>query len=76
MALIRGINSSFPCPICLVSGAELSDLLQPIKLCKTEDMKQIYNEAQALPAGEKDTKLKGYGLRDVEVCIRVFSIPN
>ena len=67
MALIRGINSSFPCPICLVSGKDLSDLLQPIRLRTSDAMKQLYTEAQALSAGQKDAKLKSYGLRDVEV---------
>ena len=69
MALIRGLNSSFPCPICLVSGEELADLLQPINLRTTDAMQQVYNDAQTLSAGEKDAKLKDYGLRDVEVCI-------
>lgn len=67
MALIRGINSLHPCPVCLVQEKDLSDLLMPFILRTTEDMMNALNEARKLPAKERDLKFKNYGLRDVEV---------
>jgi hypothetical protein len=68
MALIRGINSLFPCPVCLVPGDKLSDLSVTFPLRTTEAMKAIYEEANNAPnAGEKEAILKESGLQDVKV---------
>jgi hypothetical protein len=68
MALIRGINSHYPCPVCLVPADKLSDLSKTFKLRTTQDMKEVYETAnQADSAAEKEIILKGSGLRDVKV---------
>jgi hypothetical protein len=68
MALIRGINSLFPCPVCLVPGDKLSDLSVTFPLRTTEAMKAVYEEANNAPnAAEKEAILKESGLRDVKV---------
>ncbi|KIM45701.1 hypothetical protein M413DRAFT_430427 [Hebeloma cylindrosporum] len=67
MALIRGLNSHFPCPVCLVPDKELSDLSKTFKLRTTQDMKAVYEKAnEAVTAGDKEVILKEYGLRDVK----------
>ena len=68
MALIRGINSHYPCPVCLVSADKLSDLSKTFKLRTTQDMKEVYEKAnEADSVANKEIILKGYGLRDVKV---------
>jgi len=68
MALIRGINSHFPCPVCLVPGEKLSDLSVTFPLRTTEAMKAVYEEANKAPsAATKEAILKESGLRDVKV---------
>ena len=67
MALIRGLNSLRPCPVCLVSESDLSDMLVPPVLRTTKDMMDILAEARKLPAKERDLMFKKYSLRDVEV---------
>jgi len=68
MALIRGINSHFPCPVCLVPAEKLSDLSLSFQLRTTETMRAVYETAnKADSAAEKEAILKGYGLRDVKV---------
>ena len=70
MALIRGINSAHPCPICLVPGDKLDNLSARYPLRSTEDMKNIYNQAKELQnKGDAEQLLKSYGLRQVEVNI-------
>jgi hypothetical protein len=68
MALVRGTNSNFPCPVCLVPREGM---------CKgvvhdprtTETMSQVYHEAEEMSSAEaKEVLLKGYGLRGIEVC--------
>ena len=68
MALTRGKDSGFPCPVCLVpknqtcTGA-MGDLRT------TESMERIYKSAKAMDsADERENLLKSYSLRDVEVC--------
>jgi len=68
MALIRGINSHYPCPVCLVPADKLSDLSKMFKLRTTQDMKEVYEKAnQADSVAGKEAILKGSGLRDVKV---------
>ena len=69
MSLIRGLGSQYPCPICLVSEDDLSDMLKPITLRTTEAMQRAYMEAQKLPQSQRDDALKTLGLRDVEVLL-------
>ena len=68
MTLIRGINSHFPCPVCLVPAEDLSNLSKVYPLRTTEKMKEVYETAKrADTMAEKEVILKDYGLRNVEV---------
>ena len=67
MALIRGGKSKFPCPICLVPDTQMSDgSTHPLRT--TESMQKVLEVARAMPSKEREEHLKGYGLRNVEVC--------
>jgi hypothetical protein len=67
MALVWGINSKFPCPICLVPGDQLTNLSETFPLRTTQNMKKICETAKSLNASEGEKLLKEYGLRGVEV---------
>lgn len=75
MATIRGINSLYPCPICLVKAEDLSDLVKPPELRTSEKMKAVWEKATEIGsqrrvnnrAEAKDKMLQEVGLRDVEV---------
>lgn len=71
MALIRGLGSYAPCPICLVPHDKLADLSSNFELRTKEAMRSFYLQAQSpnLTASENDSILKKVGLRDVEVCL-------
>jgi hypothetical protein len=72
MALIRGTQSLFPCPICLVPNDKQSDLSGTHMLRTAEQTIAHLNVANELPrAADRNTYLQGYGLRDVEV--RLFA---
>jgi len=66
MALIRGVNSKCPCPICLVPDTQMSDG-STHTLRTSENMQKVYNEAQTMSSVEREDHLKKYGLRNVEV---------
>ncbi|KAF8152414.1 hypothetical protein B0H34DRAFT_861710 [Crassisporium funariophilum] len=67
MALIRGRNGHFPCPVCLIPGECLSNLSQTYPLRTTETMKAVYERAQEVrTVAEKEHILKGYSLCDVK----------
>lgn len=67
MALIRGGNSDFPCPICLASKAKMCDgSTHPLRT--SESMQKVYLEARAMDSEtQRDKHLKAHGLRNVEV---------
>jgi hypothetical protein len=69
MALIRGVKSKFPCPICLVPQDDLSvHSSVPHALCTSSHSQDILNTARARRLQEeRESDLKGYSLRDVEV---------
>lgn len=60
MALIRGIRSLYPCPICLIPSKDLADIniTAPLRNMK---------ETQHLVAEGIEAKLKDQGLRPVKV---------
>jgi hypothetical protein len=69
MALIRGTNGDFPCPVCLVPKPEIP-LGKVYAIRTTRSMKKVYEEAQNIrTVAERHKHLQGYGLRDVSVCI-------
>ena len=67
MALVRGATSNFPCPVCLVPSAELHAGVAHT-LRTSENMRQVYNVAcEFSTVDERESHLRGYGLRHVEV---------
>ena len=68
MALTRGKDSGFPCPVCLVPGNQMCTGAVG-DLRTTESMQQIYNRADSMSsADEREKLLKSYSLRHVQVC--------
>jgi len=67
MALIRGIGSHAPCPICLVPGDELSNLSDDFELRSKSSMQEAYESSKDMSAAESETAFKALGLRDIEV---------
>ena len=68
MALIRGVNSLFPCPRCLVSEAKLGDISARAPLRTEATTKATLREARGKRlARDKEETLKAAGLRDVDV---------
>ena len=69
MALIRGGKfSHHPCPRCLVRNDELEDLSKKQKIRTVENMKEVLESARGQPTKTlKEEKLKGSGLRDIDV---------
>ncbi|KAJ3509094.1 hypothetical protein NLJ89_g5404 [Agrocybe chaxingu] len=67
MALIRGLNSKAPCPICLVPDGQLTDLSIDFPLRTVEEMQNIFNDAQELNKGMAEELMKSYGLRNIKV---------
>lgn len=77
MAMIRGVNCKFPCPICLVPGHKLTQLTRHYSLRTQERMMAVLEEARAQPtASLKNDKLKQYGLRDVEASVKLIEMYN
>ncbi|KAJ7922455.1 hypothetical protein B0H13DRAFT_2230481 [Mycena leptocephala] len=67
MALIRGLTSMYPCPICFVPWQEQSDLSIEHPQRVAEDSERLIQEARVLrTAAEREELLKDNGLRDVE----------
>jgi len=60
MALIRGVQGLYPCPICLIPSQDLANINITAPL---RDME----ETQHLVAESVEANLKGQGLRPVEV---------
>ena len=68
MALIRGIGSNFPCPICLVPKEELNDLEKTYPLQTIKTMMKIVKQASEAPTkAASDMLLKNVGLRGLLV---------
>ncbi|KAJ7727715.1 hypothetical protein B0H16DRAFT_1665589 [Mycena metata] len=70
MALIRGLQGLYPCPVCFVPWNEQSDLSAEHPLRTGLESEQILTEARAKRTlAERDEHLKDNGLRDVENAI-------
>lgn len=67
MALIRGTNSNFPCPVCLIPNEKLHDGI--VYDCRTsESMEEVYKTAEAMSTVERrEEYLKSYGLQYIKV---------
>ncbi|EDR06114.1 uncharacterized protein LACBIDRAFT_329259 [Laccaria bicolor S238N-H82] len=70
IALIRGVNSKFPCPVCLIPGDQLANLSSDFPLRFSSDMEKIYKSTIGLNASETEETLKNVGLQDVEVTFK------
>src|ERR1700753_3709355 len=69
MALIRGLNSLYPCPRCLVLGENLDNPTNKAPPRTTEGTKATIKRAREQERlGERDNVLKNAGLQDVDVC--------
>ncbi|KAJ7116962.1 hypothetical protein C8R44DRAFT_832414 [Mycena epipterygia] len=67
MALIRGLQGNYPCPICFVPWNEQSDLSTEHPLRTGKESEEILRNARAKRTlGEREDLLKDNGLRDVE----------
>ncbi|KAJ7845296.1 hypothetical protein B0H13DRAFT_2239099 [Mycena leptocephala] len=67
MALIRGLNAMYPCPICYVPWQEQSDLSTEHPHRVAQDSESLVQEARTMrTAAEREELLKDNGLRDVE----------
>ncbi|KAK0488236.1 hypothetical protein EDD18DRAFT_1359684 [Armillaria luteobubalina] len=62
MTLIRGVNSAYPCPVCLVPNAKLQDILEVYIPRTTEEMQELYDRAE----DEGEEILDKVSLRNVE----------
>lgn len=69
MALIRGLQGLYPCPICFVPWNEQSDLSTEHPLRTGTESQRIVAEArEQRTATEREEHLKDHGLRDINVC--------
>lgn len=73
MAVIRGLRSARPCPVCLISSEDLSDLSIIAARRTPTAMKKIYDEAKKLNKKDQEELLKAYGLRNVEVSRFIYN---
>ena len=67
MALTRGVNGNFPCPICLVPNTEQSNLDKTHPLWKAKDSKALVVRSLDLNAGNCEQLLKIQSLQLVMV---------
>lgn len=67
MALVRGTNTNFPCPVCLVPNKKLCDgVIYDNRT--SESMQHVYNTADKMGTiDEREAYLRRYGLRYVKV---------
>jgi hypothetical protein len=68
MALIRGHQGLYPCPICLVPQSEQSDLSKSHALRTAAHTREIYETGLNLTAADRESLLKSESLRNVAVC--------
>jgi len=67
MALIRGVNSKFPCPVCLAPGDQLCNISTQFEFRTSQAMREIFEETEGMNAKDTDDLLKKYGLHNVKV---------
>ena len=68
MSLIRGLNGSCPCPVCLVPQNQQSNLgIEPLYPLRTINDGASILANQEMTIGEKESALKVLGLRPIAV---------
>ncbi|KAI6100965.1 hypothetical protein EV401DRAFT_2061435 [Pisolithus croceorrhizus] len=74
MALIRGVKSNFPCPICLIPRDHISDFPAQCELRTTENVLKVLEDARSQDTQEKKEQiLIQQGLRDVDSAFTVVT---
>ncbi|KIM63297.1 hypothetical protein SCLCIDRAFT_24432 [Scleroderma citrinum Foug A] len=74
MALIRGIMSNFPCPVCLIPREQISKFPDPYPLRTSENIAATLEKARCQQLAEdKERILAAEGLRDVDNAFRTVS---
>lgn len=76
MALIRGLRGLHPCPKCLISNTDLSDLSQDCELRTAVAISQLLKDVANMSAADREEKLKAQGLRPVAVCSTTLYYPE
>ena len=71
MALVRGVQSLHPCPVCLVKAEEQSDLTVTSPCRNTSESKNTVERARSMRAEEREALLKSMGLRNVDVTTQI-----
>ncbi|KAJ7065749.1 hypothetical protein C8F01DRAFT_1228972 [Mycena amicta] len=68
MALIRGVKSNFPCPVCLVKAEDLSNLglISPLRTAGDSETLFTSLREPGVTAAAREEGLKKVGLRNVE----------
>ncbi|KAJ7050105.1 hypothetical protein C8F01DRAFT_1237970 [Mycena amicta] len=67
MALIRGLNANYPCPICYVKREDQLDYSVAAELRTGQGSQDVYDRAQEMRTkGESEALLKDHGLRNVK----------
>ncbi|KAF7353173.1 hypothetical protein MSAN_01504900 [Mycena sanguinolenta] len=66
MTLIRGLGGNHPCPVCLVSRDEQSDLTLVSPLRTAQQSRAAVETARKLPRDAAEELLKNLGLREVD----------
>ncbi|KAH7927024.1 hypothetical protein BV22DRAFT_1153995 [Leucogyrophana mollusca] len=67
MALIRGLRSNYPCPVCLIPREELSSMTRTYPLRTSADTQALIRSVREQERAEdKETMLKSQALRDVD----------
>lgn len=67
MALVRGVASNKPCPICLVPKDEMWDTSKTHPLRTRKQTQQLVRQGRELNLTDREEFLRDYGLRDVDV---------
>ncbi|KAF8209353.1 hypothetical protein K438DRAFT_1572521 [Mycena galopus ATCC 62051] len=66
MALIRGLKSNYPCPICMIKREEQSDTTKIAPLRTSHGSREIVERGRRLKADGREELLKSHGLRNVD----------
>lgn len=66
MALIRGLNGDFPCPVCLVPANKLSDQSVRYPLRDAAQSRELVLHARGLNSGQREVALRSQSLRNVD----------
>ncbi|KAJ7734783.1 hypothetical protein DFH07DRAFT_870865 [Mycena maculata] len=66
MALIRGLQALYPCPICYIKAEEQSDTTVVASLRTKQKSQKAVKDARKLNAEGREQLLKSHGLRNVD----------